>query len=146
MDFVFDAEQTLRRVEDVLRDRDVPWPADNQEQQLLRLLLAAVGKDRAISRDELAMRTGRPDRVIRRQVRTLRENFRVAIGSNRSAGHSGYYLVATAEEARELSSKIFAQAFSLLRLGRALGGKHATTEFFGQARIDLGLEAVDAHE
>jgi biotin operon repressor len=136
----------IARVHDIFWGRDVPWPVSQQEIELLRSLLFHVGKDRAISRADLARKLNKPDRLVRSMVRSLRMDFGVAIGTNRSAGNSGYYLVSTAEEARELTQKLQQQAISILRVCRSLGGRHATAEFFGQARIELGLDADQVKE
>lgn len=130
--------ETVNRVDQVLADENVPWPIDDDMRALLIVIRRHIGKDNAISRTDLGAALNTHDRTVRERIHDLRENFGVAIGANRARG--GYFLVSNAEEALEMSQPLFHQAFSLLRTARALGGRHLTAEWLGQARIDLKLD------
>jgi hypothetical protein len=131
---------TLRRVDEVLRGEACPWITGVDERKLLTVLREHVGKDHAISRNQLCQLLEEPDRYIRAMVATLRESFGVAIGSSSAAGASGYFLISTSAEQAELLAKLRKQAVSILRLVRTIGGRHATAELYGQIGLELDLQ------
>ncbi len=137
------SEQILRRVDETLAHAELA--ADVPSRSVLIILREHVGRDNAIPRAELAELLEMPDRMVREVISELRGRFHIAIGSNRTPGASGYFLVSTAEEALQLTGPLLHQAFSLLRVARSLGGRHATAEWMGQTRIALDLDKEDDH-
>lgn len=136
--------------ERVLADIDRLTASDLELQpntrKLLRVLREHVGSENAVSRAELGCHLGERDRAVRALIHDLRECYGIAIGSSRKPGSSGYYIISNAGEARELTMLLFAQARTLLRTARKLGGRHETEKWFTEtkAALDLDQEEVRA--
>jgi hypothetical protein len=132
------SEQILRRVDETLAHAELA--ADVPSRSVLIILREHVGRENPITRAELADLLEMPDRMVREVIADLRGRFCIAIGSNRTPGASGYFLVSTAEEALELTEPLLHQAFSLLRVARALCGRQTIAEWMGQRSLDLERE------
>lgn len=134
------ATQALRRIDEVLAGTDCPWPAMAPELQLLVVLKSHVGRQDIIQLAQLVELLSVSERAVKAMVSNLRLNFRVQIGSSRDSEAGGYYVIATAEEARDTVRPLISQALAMLKVARIMLGRHAMNEIFGQLRLKLGLD------
>ena len=138
------ADKALRRLDDVLGGRDIPWPPTAHETAFLRLLRGHQGKARAVAlRDFSKMMLANP-RAIKELVQSLRYVFGIQIGASREGDGGGYYLCATYEESVESTEQMLRQAVSMLKVvNRMRGTRQTIDELLHQLRLDLTQE--DAH-
>lgn len=95
---------------------------DSDSQQVLYLIRGRVGRESAISVGLISETAGIPPRTVREIVKNLIEHHRIRIGS--ALGQpSGYYMIATKEEAerneytlRKLGISILVRAATLKKL------------------------------
>lgn len=91
-----------------------------------------VGRDRAISAKELSAKFYMSERALREVIHTIRESGELekAIGCS-SAG----YFVCTEEDCEKAIKRLYRQAFSTLKVARALEKKVGMN---GQGKLKLG--------
>jgi hypothetical protein len=133
------ADRVLRRVDDVIAGRNVPWPATSAQRNLLQLLQAHQGKQRAVPLSFIAARMALTQRAVKDLVQDLRLSFGIQLGASRDAEDGGYYLIATEEESEESTAQMFAQAITMLRVVAQMrrGGRAALL-----AQIEIELKEV----
>ena len=78
-----DAETNLdARIEDVLMGRSGPWPLPSRHHELLRLMLAHKGAERAWPISAISVRLDLQPRDIKAAVKSLVEDFGIPIGAS----------------------------------------------------------------
>jgi hypothetical protein len=132
------AIQVCNHADNVLAGRNCPWPLGPNERAVLQTVRGRVGKSNAISLTELGFLTQIDDRQVKAAVSDLRKNFKIQLGASRGTP-GGYYLIATAAEARESAHYIVQQATSMLAVARVLLGRQAMADLYGQLEIKLEL-------
>lgn len=135
-------------VRDVLLGRSGPWPVTELQRQLLHVLLYHQGAQRAISLHNLMVKLDRActpiptEREIKDAARSLVVDFKVRIGASRGKP-VGYFLVTTAEEARDAASPYISEIRQLARRVRVLLDPHDLGELKGQRLIEACLAESD---
>jgi hypothetical protein len=132
------AIQVCNHVDNVLAGRNCPWPLGPNERAVLQTVRGRVGKVNAISLSDLGLLTTLDARQVKAAVSDLRKNFKVQLGASRGTP-GGYYLIATAAEARESAHYLYEQGTSMLKVARVLLGRAAMAELYGQLAIELEL-------
>jgi hypothetical protein len=139
-------------VRNVLMGRSGPWPPTDLQRELLRLLLFHQGAQRAISLCALmgklqsVCKPAPVERDIKDAARSLVVDFKVRIGASRSKPF-GYFLVTTAEEARDTARPYISEIKELARRVRVLLDPHDLAEMAGQQWIaNLLAEDCDPKE
>ncbi len=139
------SQRVLIRLEDVLANRECPWPIGEDERNLLNLLKAHRGRDRAIPLGYACERLKVTPRQIKELVQNLRLNYRVQICASRDGSTGGYFLATSAQEVAESTTQMWHQAVAMLRVVHALrGSEYEIAEMLGQLRIDLEKEEQHA--
>jgi hypothetical protein len=114
-----------------------PWQLNPLQRELLRILLFHQGAQRAITLRDLIGKLHRAtgvlptEREIKEAARGLVVDFKVRVGASRSA-HRGYYLITTAEEARDTASLYVKEIRKLAQRVRVLLDPHDLAELEGQ--------------
>jgi hypothetical protein len=125
-----------------------PWPATNLQRELLRILLYHQGAQRAITLHALMVKLDRvckpipTEREIKDAARSLVVDFKVRVGASRGKP-GGYFLVTTAEEARDAASPYISEIRQLARRVRVLLDPHDLGELSGQQWIENLLTEPD---
>lgn len=136
-------------VRNVMLGRSGPWPVTELQRQLLHILLFHQGAQRAISLHALMVKLDRvctpipSEREIKDAARSLVVDFKVRIGASRGKPF-GYFLVTTAEEARDAASPYISEIRQLARRIRVLLDPHDLGEFEGQRWLPALLEEADS--
>lgn len=114
-----------------------PWPLTTLQRELLRILLFHQGAQRAILLRDLMGKLHRAtgvlptEREIKDAARGLVVDFKVRIGASRSA-HPGYYLITTAEEARDTAAPYISEIRKLAQRVKVILDPHDLAELEGQ--------------
>jgi hypothetical protein len=134
--------ETRQQIQDLLfprlakeSARPVPLPATKEQQKLLWILRSHFGRQRAIPLQQLCEATEIGEREVKDQMRSLVVDFKVRIGAARTQPY-GYYLVTTADEAREAAQVYESEIIELAKRVRVLRGKHFVAELLGQLRLE----------
>jgi hypothetical protein len=133
-----------QHVRNVLVGRSGPWQATDLQRETLRILLYHPGAQRAITLHALMVKLDRvckpipTEREIKDAVRSLVVDFKVRIGASRSKP-SGYFLITTAEEARDAAHPYISEIRQLALRVRVLLDPHDLAELQGQRWIELLL-------
>ena len=80
------AERAMQRLDEVVMNRDCPWPISVDQYELLKLLRTHQGAAKAIALGEVCERLKLTPRQVKDLVQDLRLNFRVQIGASRDSG------------------------------------------------------------
>lgn len=132
------ADRVLRRVDDVIAGRNIPWPTKEPQRRLLQLLRSHQGKRRAVPLNAIAERMGMTVRAVKDLVQDLRLSFGVQIGASRDAEGGGYYIVETEDESDESCAQMRAQAITMLRVYHQMKrGRLTLTELLQQIELEL---------
>jgi hypothetical protein len=134
-DFRREAE---KQIVDLLFGRS-PWPVTEQQKQLLQVLRSHCGRESAVPLADICARTKLGEREVKDLMRSLVVDFKLRIGAARSKP-SGYYLVTTAEEAKDAAQVYESEIKELAKRVRVLRGPHFVCELLGQLRIQMDEE------
>jgi hypothetical protein len=135
-------------VRNVMLGRSGPWEPTPLQSELLRILLYHQGAQRAIPLHALMVKLDRvcnpipTEREIKDAARSLVVDFKVRIGASRGKPF-GYFLVTTAEEARDAASPYISEIRQLARRVRVLLDPHDLGELQGQRWIENLLTEPD---
>jgi hypothetical protein len=135
-------------VRSVMLGRSGPWPVTELQRQMLHVLLFHPGAQRAISLHALMVKLDRvckpipTEREIKDAARSLVVDFKVRIGASRGKP-VGYFLVTTAEEARDAASPYISEICQLARRVRVLLDPHDLGELEGQRWLKPLLDEPD---
>jgi hypothetical protein len=135
-------------VRNVIFGRSGPWPVTELQRQVLHVLLFHLGAQQAISLRDLMVKLTRvckpapTERDTKDAIRSLVVDFKVRIGASRSKPF-GYFLVTTAEEARDAAHLYISEIRELARRVRILLNPHDLGELAGQRWIQFLLEEPD---
>jgi|GEM_PF-1796293 hypothetical protein len=125
----------------VLYGRSGPWQPTNLQRELLRILLFHPGAQRAIPLRDLMVKLDRvckpapTEREIKDAARSLVVDFRVRIGASRKEP-VGYFLVTTAEEARDAAHPYISEIRQLAKRVRVLLDPHDLGDLAGQRWLE----------
>jgi len=114
------------------------------QRELLRILLFHPGAQRAVPLRDLMVKLDRvckpipTEREIKDAARSLVVDFKVRIGASRSKPF-GYFLVTTAEEARETAHPYISEIRELARRVRVLLDPHDLGDLAGQRWLEFLL-------
>ena len=129
----------------VLYGQRGPWPVTELQRKLLNILIFHLGAQSAITLRDLAeklerlMRPRPTDREIKDAFRGLVVDFKIRIGTSRSKPPVGYYLVTSAQEARDAAQPYISEIVQLAKRVRVLLEPHDLAELAGQQWLDLLL-------
>ena len=115
-------------------------PVGDDERAVLRKIRMHRGLQQAVSLRAIAEETHLDARQIKQAVRTLRVDYRLPIGSSKSASGGGYYLMFSDEDLRVWRKDVLDQVRAQIEALNAAGGKHAALEVLGQLRVELEKE------
>lgn len=111
-----------------------------------RAVLQAVryhrGRERAITIAEIRERTKLEIRAIKMAVRGLRINFRLPIGSSKSGGQGGYFVMVTPEDLQIWSHDVLDQIRAQAQVLKAVAGERMALEMLGQLSLQPATEAA----
>ena len=135
-------------VRNVMLGRSGPWQPTTLQRELLRILLFHQGAQSAVPLHVLMVKLDsvcKPtptERQIKDAARSLVVDFKVRIGASRGKP-VGYFLVTTAEEARDAASPYISEIRQLARRVRVLLDPHDLGELQGQRWIENLLAEPD---
>lgn len=133
------AAQVISRTDDVLSTADLSAKAH----RLLVVLRAHQGAARAVPLDELMHELSLGDRSVKALVQDLCLTHGIQIGRSRQLP-SGYFLVASEDEAIESTRPMYAQAMTELRvIWRTRRGAASIRQFLQQISLDLDSSCMD---
>jgi hypothetical protein len=133
--------ETLQQIQHLLypsgqeRPGITPLPLTEDQRRLLAVLRVHCGRRSAIPLATICERTKLGEREVKNLMRSLVVDFKVRIGAARTQPY-GYYLVTTAEEAREAAQVYESEIIELAKRVRVLRGKHFVAELLGQLRLE----------
>jgi len=138
------ADRVLDRVDEVLSNRECKWPPSEDQRNLLGMLKARRGRERAAPIGEICERLRITPRQVKDLVQDLRLNFRVQIGASRDASDGGYFLGNTREEMVVSSTQMLHQAITMLRVVHVMRAEHDSEDLLRQVRLALTQEIPHA--
>jgi hypothetical protein len=128
-----------QQINDLLYFGKAPFPLTKDQRNLLTVMRFHFGRQSAIPLNELCVRTGLQEREAKNLMRSLVVDYGVRIGAARQQPY-GYYLVTTAEEAKEAAQVYESEIRELARRVRVLRGTHFVAELLGQIRLQMEEE------
>lgn len=138
-------------VRDVILGRSGPWPVTELQRQVLHILLFHQGAQHSVILRDLMVKLGRvckpapTERDIKNAVRSLVVDFRIRIGASRGKPF-GYFLVTTAQEARDAAHPYIEEIRQLARRVRVLVDPHDLGDLSGQMWIQSLLNEPEQKE
>lgn len=111
-----------------------------EESAVLKIVRFHTSSANPITIRALRERTKLSERQIKDCVRTLRLNFRVAIGSSRNGERGGYFLILTPEDMSIFLSSAMRQIQAELEVVRAIAGPERVAELLGQISLTFTHE------
>lgn len=110
---------------------------DSAEIAVLRAIRYHRGAANPIGIRELQARLGISEREIKQIVRTLRVDFRLPIGSSKSATAGGYFVIASIEDQEIAAQGPLAQIRAEAEVLRAITSPERTRELLGQIQLEV---------
>lgn len=110
------------------------------ERKVLRAIRYQRGIANAMPIREIAGITSLDARSIKQAVRTLRLEFRLPIGSTKSAAGGGYYIIVDEQDRAAWVKDVLDQVRAEMAVLRAAAGDQAGLELLGQLRIEIESE------
>jgi hypothetical protein len=112
-------------------------PLEEDEYYVLKAIRFHRGHKNAISIRELTSKLNLGVREIKQIVRTLRMDFRLPIGSSKSATDGGYFIILTPEDMAAYVRGPLDQIRAELEVVHAVAGQAAALEILGQLQLEL---------
>lgn len=131
--------ESLRQINDLLYGKAAPFPLTQDQRRLLIALRFRCGKERAVQLAELCELVKLDQRKVKDLMRSLVVDFKVRIGASRTQPY-GYYLITTAEEAKEAAHVYWSEVRELIKRARVLEDRHFVLERLGQLRTEIEEE------
>jgi hypothetical protein len=122
-------------IDDVLFGRAGPWPLSDSERKVLHMLRYRQGAANARPLAELASELQVQPRWVKALVKSLIEDFGLAIGATRQEPY-GYFLCVTPGDIEDAIRPLVHEIVSLARRVRMLGGPERVAEMFGQLQLE----------
>lgn len=116
-----------------------PWPLTPEQKTLLYAMEFHIGRAKAVQLARLCELTRLKDREVKNLMRSLVVDFKVRIGAARTEPY-GYYLIVTADEAKEAAQVYESEIIELAKRVRVLRGREFVAELLGQIRMKLDEE------
>jgi hypothetical protein len=138
-------------VRNVLCGRSGPWQPTSLQIEILRILLYHPGAQRAVTLRDLMVKLDRvcrtipAEREIKDVIRSLVVDFRVRIGASRNKPF-GYFLITTAEEARDAAHPYISEIRQLAQRVRVLLDPHDLGNLAGQRWLEDLLSEPEEKE
>ncbi|SRR5579884_59115 len=131
--------ESLKQINDLLYGKAAPFPLTNDQRRLLIALRFHYGRERAIELKELCELVKLDERKVKDLMRSLVVDFKVRIGAARTRPF-GYYLITTAEEAKEAAGIYWSEVRELIKRAKVLEDRHFVLERLGQLRTEIEEE------
>lgn len=125
-----------RLIQDILLGRSGPWAPSDKERAFLHIIRWHKGAEHAIELRVVTEKLRLPAREVKALVKTMVEDFGLAIGARRQEPY-GYFLCVTADDVEQAIRPLEKEIISLARRVRALGGEHRLAEFAGQLQLKV---------
>ncbi len=135
-------DRAVARAYEMLRGDDVRLSA--RQIALLRIIADRRGAARAVSVADLARQFNTTPREIKGDVRDLRMDFGLRIGSSRDQEAGGYYLITSKAELLATVTPMLHQLRSEAALIRAMCEPHELAELEGQLRLSESTQPQEA--
>lgn len=116
-----------------------PWPLTRDQKNLLYAMKFHCGRAKAVQLARLCELTRLKEREVKNLMRSLVVDFKVRIGAARTEPY-GYYLITTAEEAKEAAQVYESEIIELAKRVRVLRGREFVAELLGQIRMQMDEE------
>ena len=131
--------ESLKQINDLLYGKIAPFPLTQDQRRMLIALRFHCGRERAVKLAELCEQLKLEERKVKDLMRSLVVDFKVRIGASRTKPY-GYYLVTTAEEAKDAAAVYWSEVRELVKRARVLEDRHFVLERLGQLRTEIEEE------